>query len=92
MTLVISKFISTIETMVAENGSLTSCENVESLVPTDGSAPEEVILLYDIVSFAQAFIRHYYVSVALCADKLRDILSSAKFPITKMIMDSSICL
>lgn len=93
VTLAISKFVSTINTLVSENGSLASCENVESLVPTDGSAPEEAILLYDMVSFAQAFIRHYYISVALCADKVKDIPSSAElFPITKMIMHSSICL
>lgn len=50
------------------------------------------ILMYDLVRLCQAFIRHYFKSISACSETINDAFAAAKFPLTKSIIKSSICL
>jgi nuclear cap-binding protein subunit 1 len=84
--LAIQNFISVIDVAGSHEENIANLTCIED-IQIDINQPN-LVLLYDLVSLAQSFIRHYFKSVSACSEKLSDAFAAAKLPLTKSIMKS----
>lgn len=89
ITLVVQNFVSVIDDVASTEQDLANLSSLNDM-QVDTNQPKGIVI-YDLARFTQAFSRHYFTS-ASCSAEIRDIFAAARFPLTKSLMESSICL
>jgi nuclear cap-binding protein subunit 1 len=84
ISLVIERFVACIDGVIEENEELASFESLQALA-LSGLAEPSTALLYDLVHFVYALIRHNFDSVSSCYQRISEICGAGKYALTKSL-------